>query len=414
MKTYVRWALLLLMLIVGVGVGWYGPKYINLTDLGVSTSTLSPATQSPQSTPKPASKPAPRAIPVEVAQAERIPFAKGLTAVGSLKSEESVTLRAEQSGRIAEINFKEGQPVVKGQLLFRLDDAVSRAELEQARASLAIAQGRQNRAKQLFAEGFVSKEARDDASNSLKVQQASVDLAQAKLEKMRIQAPFDGVIGLRSVSLGEYVSPGLDLAPLESIQKLKVDFRLPELYVAQVKVGQKLELRVDALPNQVFPGDVFAISPLIEAGGRSVLVRASVDNEAMQLRPGMFARVQLLTQDSLAIVVPESAISPSNQKQYVYRVVNNRIEEVEVIIGERHSGLVQIRSGLEPNDIVVIAGLQRVRDKALVKILGDQPLASVIAKDLAKKAQGELNALPSLEQTQTSPNSSLKPGSSAN
>ncbi len=381
MKKYLRWALPIAILIVGIGVGWYGPKLLTS-----STASAVPVKSAP------ATPHVVRATPVEVAQAELIPFAKGLTAVGSLKSDESVMLRAEQTGRIAEINFKEGRPVVKDQLLFQLDDAVARAELEQARASLAIAQGRQNRAKQLFSEGFVSKEARDDASNSFKVQQSAVDLAQAKLEKMRINAPFDGVIGLRSVSIGEYVSPGLDLAPLESIQKLKVDFRLPELYVAQVKTGQQLEIRVDALPNQRFRGDVFAISPLVEAGGRSVLIRAAVDNEAGQLRPGMFARVQLLTQDTPALVVPESALSPSGQNQYVYRVVNDRAEQVEVTIGERHSGLVEIRTGLKPNDVVVIAGIQRIRDKALVKVIGDIPLASAIAQDLTQKAKVEQNA----------------------
>jgi membrane fusion protein (multidrug efflux system) len=395
MKKNMRWALPLAILIVGIGFGWFGPKLFSL---------ITPATETASNAP--AKPPVARPVPVEVAKAELIPFAKGLTAVGSLKSEESVTLRAEQTGRIAEINFKEGQPVVKDQLLFQLDDAVARAELEQARASLAIAQGRQNRAKQLFSEGFVSKEARDDASNSLKVQQAAVDLAQAKLEKMRIIAPFDGVIGLRSVSIGEYVSPGLDLAPLESIQKLKVDFRLPEMYVAKIKAGQQLELRVDALPNQKFRGGVFAISPLIEAGGRSILVRAAVDNNAKLLRPGMFARVQLLTQDAPAIVVPESALSPTGQNQYVYRVVNDRIEQVEVTIGERHSGLVEIRSGLSANDVVVIAGVQRIRDKALVKVLGATPSASAVAKDLAQKAQTE----------QTSPTAAglANPGSSTN
>lgn len=399
MKKHIRWALPLAILIVGIGVGWFGPKL-----LLSSTPSAIPVKSAP------ATPPVARATPVEVALAELIPFAKGLTAVGSLKSDESVMLRAEQAGRIAEINFKEGQPVVKDQLLFKLDDAVARAELEQARANLAIAQGRQNRAKQLFSEGFVSKEARDDASNSLKVQQATVDLTQAKLEKMRINAPFDGVIGLRSVSVGEYVSPGLDLAPLESIQKLKVDFRLPELYVAQVKTGQQLEIRVDALPNQRFRGDVFAISPLVEAGGRSVLVRAAVDNEAGHLRPGMFARVQLLTQNAPAIVVPESALSPSGQNQYVYRVVNNRAEQVEVTTGERHSGLVEIRTGIKPNDVIIITGIQRIRDKALVKVIGDIPLASAVARDLAQKAKAEQN-VPTVsgQSTLSSPNNLKTP-----
>jgi membrane fusion protein (multidrug efflux system) len=324
-----------------------------------------------------------------VAVVESVPFARGLNAIGSLLSDESTMVSAEVAGRVAEIRFSEGQPVKKGAVLVVLDDAVAQAELSQARANLALAQSRFDRSSRLKNAGFVSAEAREDASNALKLQQASVELAQAKLDKTRVVAPFDGVIGLRSVSVGEFVTPGQHIAPLEAVSTLKVDFRLPERNVADVKVGQTLELNVDAMPGSVFEGVVYAISPLVEAGGRSVLVRARVDNAAGRLRPGMFTRVQLITSESMALVVPESALSPSGQSQFVYRVVEGAAERVLVQIGERRSGLVEIKGGLQAGDLVVFSGLQRMRPNVAVTVRG-KPQSSA---EVAAKAIDSANSL---------------------
>ena len=172
----------------------------------------------------------------------------------------------------------------------RLDDSVPRAELAQARANLTLAQTHYRRAVELQGKGFVSQKARDESASSLKVQEAAVALAQARLDKMTITAPFSGIAGLRSVSVGDYVSQGQDLAPLEAIDPLKVDFRVPEMYLNKVGVGQQLTLRMDALPGEDRPGLVYAVSPLVDAGGRSILLRATVANRDAVLRPGMFAR----------------------------------------------------------------------------------------------------------------------------
>lgn len=231
---------------------------------------------------KPVSKAAP--VRVEVSAVTEIPFARGLSAVGSLRSDEAVMLRPEVAGRIQSIEFKEGQPVQRGQALIRLDDSVPRAELAQARANLALAQSHYRRAVALQAKGFVSQQARDESASTLKVQEAAVALAQARLDKMTISAPFAGFAGLRSVSVGDYVNQGQDLAPLEAIDPLKVDFRVPEMYLSKVGVGQQLTLRLDALPGQERPGLVYAVSPLVDAGGRSILLRATVANADSLLR----------------------------------------------------------------------------------------------------------------------------------
>ncbi len=223
-------------------------------------------------------------VRVEVAAVKEIPFARGLSAVGSLRSDESVVLRPEVAGRIQSIGFKEGQPVRQGEVLIRLDDSVPRAELAQARANLTLAQSHFRRSVELQGKGFVSQQARDEAASNLKVQEAAVALAQARLDKMTISAPFGGIVGLRSVSVGDYVNQGQDLAPLEAIDPLKVDFRVPEMYLSKVGVGQQLTLRLDALPGQERQGMVYAVSPLVDAGGRSILLRATVANKDAVLR----------------------------------------------------------------------------------------------------------------------------------
>jgi len=309
-------------------------------------------------------------VRVEVASVKEIPFARGLSAVGSLRSDESVVLRPEVAGRIQSIEFKEGQPVTRGQTLIRLDDSVPRAELAQARANLTLAQSHYRRAVELQGKGFVSQQARDESASTLKVQEAAVALAQARLDKMTISAPFGGIAGLRSVSAGDYVNQGQDLAPLEAIDPLKVDFRVPEMYLSKVGVGQQLTLRLDALPGQERQGLVYAVSPLVDAGGRSILLRATVDNKDSVLRPGMFARVQLLFNQDKALVVPEAALSPSGETQYVYRVKDGRAERREVTNGERREGRVEILTGVAAGDQLVVAGIQRVTDGAAVNVVG--------------------------------------------
>lgn len=308
------------------------------------------------------------AIPVEIALAQELDFPRGISAVGSLLSNESVVLRPETSGRIQHIDFQEGQPVQRDQVLIRLDAAVPQAELDQARASLGLAQSQYRRAVDLQGKGFVSQQARDDAASTLKLQQAAVALAQAKLDKMTIRAPFTGVAGLRSISVGDYVNQGQDLAPLEAIDPLKVDFRVPEMYLGKIRHGQTLTVRLDALPAQEREGVVYAISPLVDTGGRSILLRAKVANADAVLRPGMFARVQLLFGQDNALVIPEAALSPAGEAQYAYRVQEGIARRVEIRLGERRDGKVEVLSGLSAGDAVVVAGLQRIRDGAAVQI----------------------------------------------
>lgn len=193
-------------------------------------------------------------------------------------------------------------------------------------------------------------------------------LAQARLAKTVIRAPFDGEIGLRNVSVGDYVREGQDLVTLESINQLKVDFRIPEMHLAGVSTGQSLQVTVDALPGRHWQGKVAAISPLVDAAGRSIVMRAQVDNEDGVLRPGMFARVRLRLADGEAVMVPETALVPRDNRQYVFIVRDGAVEQVEVSIGQRQSGRVEITNGVEAGDQVVTAGLQKVQDGTRVAV----------------------------------------------
>jgi membrane fusion protein (multidrug efflux system) len=188
---------------------------------------------------------------------------------------------------------------------------------------------------------------------------------------MELRAPFSGIIGLRSVSIGDYVKEGADLVNLESIDPLKVDFRVPEVYMRQVQVGQALQIQLDALPGKTFEGKVFAVNPLIDAAGRSVVIRALVRNPDTSLRPGMFARVRLITRDAQdAMVLPEQALVPQGDQQFVYRVIDGKAVRTKVEVGQRRDSKVEILNGVAKDDVIVTAGQLKLRDGAPVNVAG--------------------------------------------
>jgi len=331
------------------------------------------------------------ATTVEAAKVATQPMPQTITAVGSLRSDESVTVRPEVAGRISAILFKEGQHVAKGMTLIRLDPAINAAEVQQARANLKLAQSKYDRAVELSQRNFISGQAKDEAENNLRVAEASVALVEARLAKTEIKAPFSGMIGLRVVSVGDYVKEGADVVNLESIDPLKVDFRVPEIYLQQVQVGQTLTITLDALPGKTYDGKVLAVNPLVDAGGRSVVIRAVVRNQGTSLRPGMFARVKLITRDEKqALVIPEQAIVPQGDEQYVYRVVDGKVTRVKVEIGQRRDSKVEILKGLEASDVVVTAGQLKLRDGMAVTILGGNGPASAA---VPPRDKGDASAL---------------------
>ena len=314
----------------------------------------------------------PAAVRVETARVRAAELALEASAVGSLRSNESVVLRPETAGRIASITFRDGAAVRKGSLLLALDAAMQAAELDQARASLGLAQANHQRTEDLFARKFISGQALDNARAALKVQEAALALAQAKFDKTRIQAPFSGIVGIRNVSVGDYVKEGQDLVNIEDIGVLKIDFRLPESYLPQLRPGQRLEVSSDALPGQIFAALLEAINPLVEAGGRAISLRASLPNGEGRLRPGMFVRVRLIfAQRDNVLLIPEQAVIPDSQAPYVYRVVEGQAKRTPISTGLRRDAEVEVVDGLRAGDEVVTAGQMKLRDGAAVRPVGE-------------------------------------------
>lgn len=310
------------------------------------------------------------ATAVEAQQVETGRSERTIEAVGDLASNESVVLSPEISGRIVAILFEEGRAVKAGEPLIRLDDVIARAELAQVQSSLTLSKANYERAKKLYAEQTGTGRARDEAVAKLSNDQASYDLAKARLEKTVLSAPFDGVVGLRKVSIGDYVNPGQELVNLESIDPLKVDFRMPEIYLSHLKIGQTINVAVDSFPGQGFAGEVYAIDPRVDSNGRTVVLRAKMPNDDGVLRPGLFARVRLLLEtNENALLVPEAALFPQGNDLFVYRVVDGKAERVQVTVGARRTGKAEILEGLQASDIVITAGQMKLRPNAPVTVL---------------------------------------------
>jgi RND family efflux transporter MFP subunit len=403
---------------------------------------------------------------VEVTQVTKISIRDDAQTVGTLRSRQNVMLRPEVAGRVLSLGFTDGNRVRAGQMLVQLDDTLQRAEVQQSLAQVSIASANHKRNQDLVAQNFVAQRVLDESGASLQVAQAQLALSCARLDRMRIIAPFSGTVGIRNVNIGDYVKDGADLINLEDIANLYVDFRLPERNQGKVVAGQVVELDIDAMPGRTFKAKVEAVDPLIDANGRSIGVRAVMANTAGEaslppgggkggaggakggapgaaaaptgkpsapanaartpaavapspvaaavaaplpsgcppnvlssrvselpaagpsgpLRPGMFARVTaVFAFKPEALAVPEEAIVPQAGRQFVFKLVDPSTMEnlgalppdtkwvskrVEVSIGIRRPGQVEILTGLAEGDTVVLAGQQRLqKDGTAVRVV---------------------------------------------
>lgn len=301
-------------------------------------------------------------VPVEVGTVESALLPDDAQTVGTLKARQSALLKPEVSGRIVKLGFSDGQRVRQGQLLVQLDDSLQAAQLLQSQAQASIARSNLKRNNELLAQGFVSASAVDQSQSALQVAEAQVALSQAQLLRMQVRAPFDGVMGIRMVNVGDYVKDGSDMVSIEDTSTMWVDFRLPERFVPRLKIGQQLEVQLDALPGKAFTGQIAALDTQLEANGRSLLVRAKLPAGTPELRSGLFARVRvLLAVHQNALMVPEEALVPQGGKQYIIKLVEGSLgaptaQRIEAKLGLRLPGKVEILTGLKPGDRVVTAG----------------------------------------------------------
>ncbi|MBI1260909.1 MAG: efflux RND transporter periplasmic adaptor subunit [Rhizobiales bacterium] len=301
---------------------------------------------------------------VETEVAAISPVEINVSAIGSLEADQSIVMTAEIAGTITGIDFTDGQKLSKGDEVVTLDSDSLKAKLMQAEARLALAKANHQRAQNLFARGSGTARARDEALNELKSSQADVAAAKSDFDKATISAPFDGTVGLRQISLGQYIEPGDPIVTLADLEHLRIDFRVSEIYLTSVAKGQDVELTFDARPGERFRGLISAIDPVVDADGRALRVRAELDNQEGKLRPGLFGRVNVITLTRNSIVIPEESIIASKSGNSAVFVVGDDLvaHMREVKLGERLPGRVEVLSGLEAGERVIFSGQLKVRD----------------------------------------------------
>ena len=299
-------------------------------------------------------------------------FSETIASTGTLRADEGVELQAETNGKVVSINFTEGTPVKKGTLLVKLNDSDLRANLDRAGYSKKLALTRERRYSQLLAQKVVTQDEYDTALTDVNVQQSNIDLYQAQIEKTEVRAPFDGVVGLRYVSVGAFVNAATKIATLQRLDKLKVDFAVPEKYSGRINVGADITFSVAGGQRQ-FTGKIFAIDPRIDSGTRTLLLRAVCPNNDGSLLPGAFANVTVnLEQIENALLVPAEAVIPGLEEKNIFVMKDGVAERRSVEIGSRTATQVHILAGLKAGDVVITSGLQQMRAGQAVVALAEQ------------------------------------------
>ncbi len=304
-------------------------------------------------------------LPAEVVYASKLNVPTYIEAVGTLKANESLILRPEITGRIEKIAFTEGSLVNKDTTLIQFDAAMYRAQVNEAKARVALSEAEYQRVNKLFKNAAISETQRDSALAHMQINEAQLEQAQVTLKKMTLRAPFTGIVGLRQFSPGDYVTAGADMLEIVDIDSMKLDFRIPEIYLPQVVTGQTLTITLSAFPEEVFNGKVIAISPQISEQGRNILVRAILANKDKKLRPGLFAKVQLLVKQQKQIVIPEEALIPQGNGYLVYLYKDEKVTPTPVQLGQRMQGTIAI-SGIEEGDMVITAGQLKLQPGAAI------------------------------------------------
>ena len=312
---------------------------------------------------------------VDVYQVQSRESSNSLNAVGNLRAIESVVIRPEVAGKLVRINATEGQAVAAGAVLFAFDDSIARADYNEATANLRASQRNRPRIIELATKQLISRADADSALNVYEVNVAKVASAKARLDKSIIRAPFDGVIGLRQVSVGEFANAGQALVELVRLNPLQVEFQVSELHISRLLTGQTVAVKTDAFPGETFVGTITAISPSVQMSGRSAVVRARLDNNEKKLVPGQFAQVKVeLSKSAPVLMIPEQAVWPSGDQKMAFVVKGGKAELVPITLGAREPGWVTVVSGLTAGQQVITAGQSKLFPGAPVMVA--KPAAS--------------------------------------
>ena len=287
---------------------------------------------------------------------------------GTLLANEEVQLKPEIAGRVTDVFFAEGSKVQKGDVLVKINDRELTAQLEGKKIEEKQASDLESRARQLFEIKGISQEEYDRAANTLNMIKAQRKVIQAQLAKMEIVAPFDGIIGLRYVSQGSFVSTNMLVATMQDVGLIKVEFSVPEKYARQIKKGNAITIRMGDSEDE-YKGSVYAVESKIDLETRTIKARAKIPNLKGDLIPGSFAKVDItLEQLPNAIVIPSESVIPELNGEKVFICVNGKARSIPVKAGIRTETSIQIVQGLNPQDTLILTGLLQLSDGKAVEI----------------------------------------------
>jgi membrane fusion protein (multidrug efflux system) len=330
---------------------------------GYAYNAYSSKKQQPAKLETPRSAPEPLKVATYVVKPA--PFVETLAATGTLRADESVDLQVEVSGKVTSINFQEGGPVKKGDLLLKINDSELQAQRTRADFRKQIAELKERRLASLLQGGGVPQQDYDTALNELNVQKAEIALIDAQIAKTEVRAPFDGVIGLRFVSEGAFITAtsnaAVRIATLQALDRMKIDFNVPEKYSGRLRIGTPISFSV-AGGSSRFKGEVYAIEPRVDVSTRTVLLRAVCVNAKGQLLSGSFASVECeLPAVEDAILVPAGAVVPGLTSKTVFVIKDGKAERRTIETGTRTESMVQVMSGLSVGEQVIVSNIQQIR-----------------------------------------------------
>lgn len=338
------------------------PIFSLVLALGLAACDKPPASTSKSSGP----------IAVDAHTVAKRSFADETLAIGTLRSEEAIEVSPSVTERIESLHFDDGEFVKAGQLLAMLAVAEETAMLDGANAELEEEMREVERLTALTQKNAVASETLDTRKTQETVARGRIQMMEAMVAERQIKAPFAGVVGLRRISPGALVEPGTVITTLDKIDTMKLDFTVPEVFLGTLKKGVKIQAKSPAFPDRAFDGEISTVDSRVDSVTRSVAVRARIPNDDRLLRPGMLLTVVLERNAREAIAVPERAIVPVRNSQAVYRIKDgNMVEKVEVGLGRRVPGYVEILSGLEEGDRIVTDGILTLSDGAAVEVKGE-------------------------------------------
>lgn len=317
----------------------------------------------------------PQAAPVVVVGAvRRQPLYDTVEAIGTAQANESVTLTARVTDTVRRVDFEDGDYVEAGAVLVQLTDEEEEALLAEAEANLDDAETQLRRLEDLASKGLAAESDLDVARSRAAAERARLDTVVARLSDRLIQAPFAGVLGFRQVSPGTLLQPNTPITTLDDISTIKLDFTVPETFLGAMKPGAVVLAKSASYPDREFEGVVRAVGSRVDPVTRAVQVRAHVPNEDGALRPGMLMTARVVMAERDVLVVPEHAVYQIQDRAYVYRVGDDLVaRERQIGLGERRVGFIEVTSGLEEGDSVVVEGIVKLRDGIKVRVADGEP-----------------------------------------